>query len=192
MTGPSPDPAPEPIPDPAPDPVPEPLPEPPPTRPLTRVAVAKNLPLLRHRAEAAVEAKAEQVRARFATPGKHTIYDRKLREAERYLDALGRGQPPNLAAYPYLRAEAGLTAPDAEALARLWVAMAAQWEAVSPAIEAASLRAKAAVRAAPGSAAIDAAVREAAALLDAVGDPAPRPPDKPRDPFRPPAPQQPE
>lgn len=163
---------------------------PPPPVPLARVTAAKNMALLRHEAATAIDAKADEVRARFATPGKHTIYDRKLREAERYLDALSHGNNlPSLNGYPYLRAETGLTAPGAEALARLWVAMSVQWETVSPAIEALALGAKAAVRAAGSKAAVDAAAAQATAALDAIGEKPPQRPDKPRAPFRPPFPE---
>lgn len=144
---------------------------------LTRIVGRKNLDLLRFQAEQAVDRFADRVRARFATPGKHTIYDRKLREAERYLEALAANKPPaNLSKFPYLASETGLSAPTTEALAQLWIAMNEQWETVSPAIEQITVGAKAQVRNARDKSTIDAIVAQTTAALDGIGNKPPAPP----------------
>lgn len=149
---------------------------------LQTVRGSKNLDLSRYEAEQAIEYAAAETRARFATPNKHTIYDRKHREATRYLDAVAAGNTPaNLNGYPYMRKEVGpgKTAETALELANLWVAMNAQWEEVSPVIEDISLTAKAQARSANSRADIDAIKDAALAALDAIGTPPPkRPPGK--------------
>jgi hypothetical protein len=149
---------------------------------LQTVRGSKNLDLSRYEAEQAIERAAADTRARFATPDKHQIYDRKHREATRYLDAVAAGNvPPNLNSYPYMKKEVGpgKTAETALELANLWVAMNAQWEEISPVIEDISLTAKAQARSANSRADID-AIRDAAlAALDGIGTPPPkRPPGK--------------
>lgn len=151
---------------------------------LTPIRVGKNLDLLRYEAENDIEAAAARTRARFATPGKYVIYDKKLQEATRYLDAVAAGNPPNnLAKYPYLKREVGpgKTAPTALALAQLWVGMNAQWEEVSATIEEISVVAKAQARAGGSKAEIRAVAAAATAALDAIGD---KPPERPNKPNR--------
>ena len=138
--------------------------------------------LSRHEAEQAIERAAAATRARFATPDKHVIYDRKFQEATKYLEAVAAGNTPaNLNKYPYMKREVGpgKTAATALELANLWVAMNAQWEEVAPIIEDISLPAKAGVRIARSRTDID-TIRDAAiAALDAIGTPPPkRPPGK--------------
>ena len=151
---------------------------------LTVVRAAKNLELVRYDAERAIDAAAEQTRARFATPGKHTIYDKKLQEATRYLDAVAAGKTPaDLSKFPYMRREVGpgKTAATPSELAQLWVAMNAAWEGVSPIIEDISITAKAKVKSARSRADIDSIKDAAAAALDGIGDKPPRRPGtKPR------------
>lgn len=151
---------------------------------LTVVRVAKNLALVRYDAERAIDDAADQTRARFATPGKHTIYDKKLQEATRYLDAIAAGKTPaDLTKFPYMRREvgSGKTAATPEELANLWVTMNAQWEQVSPIIEDISITAKAQVKTARSRAEINAIRNTAASALDGIGDPPPRRPgNKPR------------
>lgn len=143
---------------------------------LSRIVAAKNLALLRHRGEVAIDQAADRTRARFATPGKHQIYADKRAEAEAYLAAQAAGTPIDMDRFPYLAAETGATAPTAGDLAALWLDMNRQWQQVAAAVEQVSVAAKAQVRAAPGAAAIDAAVAQAAAVLDGIGTPPPEPP----------------
>lgn len=154
---------------------------------LTVVRAAKNLKFVRYRAEREIEAAADETRARFATPGKHTIYDKKLQEAQRYLDAVASGKPPaDLKKFPYMSREVGpgKTAETPEDLANLWIAMNGQWEQVSPIIEDISITAKSRVKTARSAADIDQIKAEAITSLDSIGE---KPPENPRNlenPFR--------
>jgi hypothetical protein len=148
---------------------------------LTVVRAAKNLPWLRYEAEQIVEDAAARARARYATPGKHTVYDRKVQEATRYLALVQTGDTPqNLAKFPYMKREVGpgKTAATALELANLWVEKNALWEDVSANIEEISVVAKAQARAAVGKASIDAITNSAVSSLDAIGDPPPQRPNK--------------
>jgi hypothetical protein len=148
---------------------------------LTVVRVAKNLALVRYDAERAIDAAADQTRARFATPGKHTIYDKKLQEAQRYLDAVATDKTPaDLKKFPYMAREVGpgKTAATPLELAELWVAMNAQWEQVSPIIEDISISAKSQVKSARSRDDIDRIKTAAAAALDGIGERPPERPDK--------------
>ena len=149
---------------------------------LQTVRGAKNMALSRYEAEQAIERAAAATRARFATPDKHVIYDRKFQEATKYLEAVAAGNTPaNLNKYPYMKREVGpgKTAATAHELANLWVEMNAQWEEVSPIIEDISLPAKAGVRTARSRTDIEAIKNAAIAALDAIGTPPPkRPPGK--------------
>jgi hypothetical protein len=147
---------------------------------LTVIHRGKNLPLLRHEAEQRIEAAAAETRSRFATPGKHVIYDRKLKEAERYLVAVSSGSTPNINGYPYMKKEVGKTAPTAVDLANLWVMMNSAWEDVSATIEEISITAKAQARAAGTAEDIASIADTAAAALDAIGEKPPQRPNKPR------------
>jgi hypothetical protein len=73
------------------------------------------------------------------------VYQAKLAEARAYLNA---GEPDDLAGFPLLASEVGVTAGTAGALARLWVEKGTGWLETAAAIEAERLRVKAAVRAA--------------------------------------------
>lgn len=143
---------------------------------LTRVRSSKNMPLRRHEAENAIDREADIVRTRFATPGKHQIYADKRNEAERYLYDAQQGTPPDLASYPYLSAETGISAETPVDLAELWIFMDSQWKHVAALIEQITITAKAQVRAAASQAEIDAIVAAAAAYLDQIGE---RPPERP-------------
>jgi hypothetical protein len=121
-----------------------------------------------------IDSKAEEVRARFATPGKHVIYDKKLQEALKYVEAVNSGKPPtDLKKFPYLRKEVGLTAPTPLELANLWIAMNESWDAVSPLIEEISLRGKYAVKSAKSQDEIDEILLNTLDQLDAIGEPRP-------------------
>ncbi|HEV7286385.1 MAG TPA: hypothetical protein VGN75_16135 [Kaistia sp.] len=120
-----------------------------------RISIAKDLAELKAAAEAGIIERAQQERARHATPGKDAVYLEKRREAERYLAS---GEPADLAGYNWLRREVGTTAPSAPELARLWIRLGDYWSREKgPEIEGREQAAKAAVRAATTPAEIEAA-----------------------------------
>jgi hypothetical protein len=143
---------------------------------LTRVRAAKDLAFLRYLAEQRIEAAAAATRGRFATPGKHAIYQEKREEARAYLRAVQRNDPIDMDDYPYLAAETGITAATPGALAQLWIDRDAAWKQAAPLVEKLSVRAKALARAARGPAEIEQEVQAALAALDAIGDKPPAPP----------------
>lgn len=143
---------------------------------LTRVRSAKNMPLRRYEAENAIDRAAETVRMRFATPGKHQIYADKRNEAERFLTETMNGQQVDLADFPYISAETGMTATTPSELAQLWIYMDSQWKQVAALIEQITIGAKAQVRLASSQAEIDAITAASAAALDQIGE---RPPERP-------------
>lgn len=146
---------------------------------LIMIRVSKNMPLHRYEGENAIDEAANEVRARWATPGKHQIYSDKRQEAERYLAAVQTGQPPDLSKFPYISAETGITAETAIDLAELWIFMDQQWKQVAALIEQISIGAKARIKAAQSAAEVGGIVAAAAAALDQIGDKPPqRPPQK--------------
>lgn len=100
-------------------------------------------------------------------PGQDAIYQAKETEAEAYLD----DPSPNMADYPLLSAETGITAPTAADLATLWITMGTQWRSIAAQIEAARMTANAAIAGATTIAQIDAAL----AALDTAIDGLPQP-----------------
>lgn len=121
-----------------------------------------------------IDEKADEVRARFATPGKHVIYDKKLQEARRYVEAINSNNPPtNLKKFPYLRKEVGVTAPTPLELANLWITMNDSWDEISPLIEEISLRGKYAVKSAKSQDEIDEILLNTLDQLDSIGEPKP-------------------
>lgn len=141
---------------------------------MTRIRAGKNIPLRRELAIISVEDKANEVRARFATPGKHVIYDKKLQEGQRYIALVDAGTPPSdLSEFPYLSREIGLTSPTPLELAHLWVGMNEAWTQISALIEEISLRGKAEIRAAKSQAELDEIVLVTVDQLDAIGTPEP-------------------
>lgn len=65
-------------------------------------------------------------------PGQDMIYLAKEAEARAWV----ADPEPDSADYPLLSAEAGITAPDADALAQLWLNLAALWRAAAAQLEA--------------------------------------------------------
>lgn len=109
-------------------------------------------------AEAEVRHQSAAARDAWRTPGKDAVYQRKLDEAAAWHAA---GEPADLAPYPHLAAEVGITAPTAGDLATLWEMMAAAWVQASAQIEATEQGALKAIRVAldaDDAEAIDAAV----------------------------------
>lgn len=144
---------------------------------LTRIRATKNIPLNRYEAEGAIDTAADSVRARFATPNMHQIYSDKRAEAERYLKLLAEGTGPDMAEFPYLSAEIGITAATATDLANLWIYMNQQWQTVASIIEQIRIASKAQIRDAASQKQIDTLVQQAKFALDAIGD---RPPERPK------------
>ena len=95
---------------------------------------------------------AGELRRTFITtiPGQEMLYLAKETEARDWIaDAA-----PSLGNYPLLSAEAGLTAPDADQLAQLWLNLGGQWRQVAAQIEAARLGAVYGIEAATSEAEI--------------------------------------
>lgn len=122
-----------------------------------RLTATKDLAALRTAALAGIDAAAERARGAWITLGsaQAMVYQAKAAEAARYLAI---AEPPaDLAGYPLLAAEVGITATTAQELAMLWLNMADRWSIAAAAIEATRIAAKRAVGAATSPAAIEAA-----------------------------------
>lgn len=65
-------------------------------------------------------------------PGQEMIYQAKEAEANRWVSE----ETPNIEEYPLLAAEIGITAPDADSLAQLWLNMAYYWRLMAAQLEA--------------------------------------------------------
>ena len=143
---------------------------------MTRITATKNMPLLRHRGEEAVDQVASQVRARFATSNKHQIYADKRQEAERFLNAVESGEEPDATQYPYLSAETGVSAATMLDLAYMWLSMDAAWKGVAALIEKIAIDAKIRIRQARNEAEITKIAAETATILTAIGTKPPEPP----------------
>ena len=105
-------------------------------------------------------------RTHFITslPGQDAIYQAKYEEAVAY-----QADPsPDMAEYPFLSAEIGVTAVDASDIATIWVALRTGWIASAAAIENARLIANAALASATTVAALEAAEAQLRASLDAI------------------------
>jgi len=94
-------------------------------------------------ARAALAASISAARARYITtlPGQEMIYLAKEAEAVRFV----ADPAPDLAAYPLLSSELGITAPDAWQLAQIWLAMSELWRRAAAQLEADRLRTAAAI-----------------------------------------------
>lgn len=121
------------------------------------VLIETPIETLRVRAIRRIEVIAECARNRWITPSVAAsgIYLAKESEAR---DWLAAGEPEDLADYPLIAGEIGLTAPTAWHIAQLWLGMAAAWRGIAAAIEAARLGAKTAILAASTATEIDAAM----------------------------------
>ena len=100
--------------------------------PETRAAQA--LAEAKSRARTDLAAAVATARAAYITtlPGQQMIYIAKEAEAHAYV----ADPAPDLATYPLLSAEIGITAPDAWQLAQIWLAMADIWRQAAAQIEA--------------------------------------------------------
>jgi hypothetical protein len=95
----------------------------------------RKLAMVRADAISAINEAAAKARLRYITdlPGQQMIYLAKQDEATAYLAA--NHEPATLAAFPFLAAEVGITAPTAYELAQIWLNMAALWISVATQIE---------------------------------------------------------
>lgn len=102
------------------------------------------------RAKAAAQARLIGVmsaaRLAFVTllPGQDMVYLAKETEARAWVGEVS----PDLADYPLLSAEVGITAPDADQLAQLWLNMASLWRGAAAELEGLRLSTQAAIAAA--------------------------------------------
>ena len=109
---------------------------------------------LRTWAIAAVDQAAGRKRLQFITdsPGQQAVYLAKEAEARAYVALVS--PPADLADYPMIASEIGITGATALEVANVWIAMADQWRDTSAAIENARLTAKRDIAAAADRAAI--------------------------------------
>ena len=106
-------------------------------------------------------------RARIITdlPGQQMIYLRKETEARAWIAS----PSPDLADYPLLAAEVGITAPDADQLAQIWLNQAYLWaDVLAPALERLRMTANGAVQAAKDASGIWAVVGQVKQTLEAA------------------------
>lgn len=109
------------------------------------------------RAKAAAQVRLIEVMAAarlgFVTPlpGQDMVYLAKESEALAWVAA----EAPDIADYPLLAAEVGITAPNADQLAQLWLNMAALWRGAAADLEGLRLSTKAAIAAAQSVGEID-------------------------------------
>ena len=120
------------------------------------IRAAEALAEAKSRARADLAAAVAAARAAYITtlPGQQMIYMAKEAEARAYVS----DPAPDMASYPLLSAEVGITAPDAWQLAQIWLAMADIWRSAAAQIEALRLSTAAAIEAAVTLQAVDAAM----------------------------------
>lgn len=136
------------------------------SNPAPYVAPAVNMNQVRASALEAVGSAISVARRAFVTdlPAQEMIYLAKEAEARAWLAAT----EPDLEDYPFLEAEAGLTAATPAALATLWLEMATQWRVIAAQIEAVRMTAISAITAAQTQAAVQAAITNLTASLTAI------------------------
>jgi len=130
---------------------------------------AAELDRLRTAATRSIDARAEQARLRFITPGagQSLVYAEKRAEAERFLELAH--EPESFAGFPLVEAEVLRTRVPAKSIATVWAQKAEAWRRVAATIESIRLDAHDAIAAATDLAAIDVAVDAAIAAFDKVG-----------------------
>lgn len=128
---------------------------------------ARALGALQAAAGAAVDAEAERVRLCYVTGGsaKAMVYLRKVEEGRAWLAA---GEPSDLAAWPLIAAEVGLTAESAGGVVAVWLAKNAMWTARAGEVERAVFAAKKAIEQAANETAVAAALIDGLAALAAL------------------------
>lgn len=130
----------------------------PPTADEVAAEATGHLHRARRDAEAGINASIGRIRLRLVTdiPGQEALYMEKRTEAAAYIaEAAQGGEPKDLADYPLLAAERGITAPDAWQLAQLWLNRAELFKRVGAATEGLRQRALADLQAAPDLTAIE-------------------------------------
>lgn len=106
-------------------------------------AYMQMLPKPRAEAAAAINKIRGEVRARFITviPGQDMVYMEKERAARAWMaEFMTTGQEPNLADYPAIEGEVGLTGDDAYQVAYIYIHMSEAWRRISPVIERISIK----------------------------------------------------
>lgn len=109
-------------------------------------------------ASARINTRVGDLRKRIYTdiPGQDALYLEKRAEAVAYVaEARAKGDPADLAAYPLLANEVGITAPNPYQLAQLWLNRSDQFERVGAATERARMQALIAVSTAPDETTIE-------------------------------------
>lgn len=99
-----------------------------------KVVGVKNLAAIRAGAVARNNQDAESTRLRFVTPGaaQAMVYQKKVRTAERYVAA---GAPEDLAGFPLIAREIGITAATAWEIVQIWLNLDSLWEDIGSRIE---------------------------------------------------------
>jgi hypothetical protein len=116
-----------------------------------------------------INARITVARLLFITPlvGQDNVYAAKEEEAKLYLAE--SPSPVTLDAYPHLKNEVGVTAPDATQLSQLWLNMSYYWRQVSGGIEGARMRAYANVSSSATVADVTTAYHQLEADLSLLG-----------------------
>lgn len=121
-----------------------------------RMAEARAAELARHKAEAIalIASRSAAARAAYITPipGQEMIYLAKESEAVSWTAAMA----PDLADYPMIAGEIGITGDTADQIAQIWLNMGALWRGIAAQLEPARLAAEAAIQAATSVEAITA------------------------------------
>lgn len=129
-------------------------------------AIRSDMTEVRASGIAAVNSLVNEVRKTFVTDlvGQEMVYLRKEQEARAFI----ADPAPDLAAYPFISAEVGITPPGGTALdvAQTYLAMSAQWQAIGAALEQIRLGAIGQIEAAATEDAITAAVSAVQTALE--------------------------
>ena len=107
-----------------------------------------------------------ETRIKYITniPGQDPIYLKKEQEARDYI----ADPDPNMANYPFLSAEVGITAPEAYQLAQVWLYMANAWNPLAAMLEGLRMSTLNSVDAATTITEIDAAIGTMESYLQSV------------------------
>lgn len=119
-----------------------------------KLTVKKDIEPQRAAALVAIDAWAKAERTKINTRDKWDIYRWKVEEANNWINL--KGKKRELVNFPYLAAEVGITSPDADTLASLWITKWAEAQMAGPLIEKKTQLAKKAVRACTSPASIQA------------------------------------
>ncbi|WP_149589838.1 hypothetical protein [Tabrizicola flagellatus] len=123
-----------------------------PTREELEAQAAAVLELARRDARRRINERIGALRSRIYTdiPGQDALYLEKRAEALAYVrEAEMSGEPKDLADYPLIAGEVGITAPTAWQLAQIWLHLSDRFKAAGAATETARMRAMVAIETAP-------------------------------------------